>query len=110
MFIKVLLEKQYALPLRVVTRMYTYFCSFVEYESVLPVLWHQTLLSFAIHYSSSLEDIQQTGLKQLIKKQKHPLITPQILLAINGEYKEVERLKTQKSQVRHFEDNDMIVE
>lgn len=49
-FIRVLLNKKYALPRRVVGALVDHFCSFESDGRVLPVVWHQSLLVFAQRY------------------------------------------------------------
>ena len=45
-FIRVLLDKKYALPYRVVDCLVDHFLSFRKEERQLPVVWHQSLLCF----------------------------------------------------------------
>lgn len=45
-FIRVLLDKKYALPYRVVDALVDHFLSFRKEERTLPVVWHQSLLCF----------------------------------------------------------------
>lgn len=45
-FIRVLLDKKYALPYRVVDALVDHFVSFRKEERQLPVVWHQSLLTF----------------------------------------------------------------
>ncbi|KAI8539047.1 hypothetical protein RHMOL_Rhmol09G0150800 [Rhododendron molle] len=45
-FIKLLIEKKYALPYRVLDAMVAHFMKFVEDERIMPVIWHQSLLAF----------------------------------------------------------------
>lgn len=49
-FIRVLLNKKYALPRRVIGALVDHFCSFESDGRVLPVVWHQSLLVFAQRY------------------------------------------------------------
>jgi essential nuclear protein 1 len=49
-FIRVLLNKKYALPRRVVGALVDHFCAFESDDRVLPVVWHQSLLVFAQRY------------------------------------------------------------
>ena len=46
-FIRVFLEKKYALPHQVLDALVEHFVKFRTDERVLPVIWHQSLLAFA---------------------------------------------------------------
>jgi essential nuclear protein 1 len=45
-FIKLLLEKKYALPYRVLDATVAHFMRFLEDSRMMPVIWHQSLLAF----------------------------------------------------------------
>ncbi len=45
-FIRVLLDKKYALPYRVIDGLVDHFVRFRNEDRVLPVVWHQCLLCF----------------------------------------------------------------
>jgi len=45
-FIKLLLEKKYALPHRVLDATVAHFMRFLEDTRIMPVIWHQSLLAF----------------------------------------------------------------
>lgn len=45
-FIKLLIEKKYALPYRVLDAMVAHFVKFCEDSRTMPVIWHQSLLAF----------------------------------------------------------------
>jgi len=45
-FIKLLLEKKYALPYRVVDAVVAHFMRFFNETRIMPVIWHQSLLAF----------------------------------------------------------------
>lgn len=45
-FIRVLLDKKYALPYRVVDALVDHFTRFARDERQMPVVWHQALLCF----------------------------------------------------------------
>ena len=47
LFIRVLLDKKYALPYKVVDALVFHFLGFKKDTRELPVLWHQALLVFA---------------------------------------------------------------
>lgn len=80
-FIRVLIDKKMALPYQAIDALVKYFHRFVSThgkEELLPVLWHQTLLSFTQRYKSDLTEAQATLLLQLCSKHFHYLITPEI--------------------------------
>jgi hypothetical protein len=45
-FIKLFLEKKYALPYRVVDAVVAHFMRFENETRTMPVIWHQSLLAF----------------------------------------------------------------
>jgi essential nuclear protein 1 len=77
-FIRVLIDKKYALPLDVVDALVQHFLSFKGDSRTLPVLWHHSLLSFAQVYKKDITEQQKQALKALMKVKTHPLITPEI--------------------------------
>lgn len=44
----------------------------------LPVLWHQSLLTFVQRYKGDVSTEQREALLELLKHQSHPSITPEI--------------------------------
>jgi len=44
----------------------------------LPVLWHQSLLTFAQRYKDSISSEQRDALMTLLRAQRHPQITDEI--------------------------------
>lgn len=84
MFMKVLLEKKYALPYKVVDSIVFHFMRFRapktanKAEKQLPVMWHQTFLVFAQRYKNDITDDQRDALIDVLKIQNHPGITPEI--------------------------------
>jgi essential nuclear protein 1 len=77
-FIRVLVEKKFTLPYRVVDALAIHFSKFMKEERTLPVLWHQSLLAFVETYKTDLTVEQNAALKQLIKIHTHHLITDSI--------------------------------
>ncbi|KAJ3084646.1 hypothetical protein HK100_009269 [Physocladia obscura] len=86
LFIRILLDKKYALPYKVLDALVFHFLRFspstpaaarLPAES-LPVLWHQSLLVFAQRYKGELVPEQKEALLELIRVRSHPLITPEI--------------------------------
>ena len=51
-FLRVLLNKKYALPYRVIDALVHHFYKFTHDQRELPVLWHQALLVFAQRYAA----------------------------------------------------------
>ncbi|KAJ3057769.1 hypothetical protein HDU99_007139 [Rhizoclosmatium hyalinum] len=84
LFIRILLDKKYALPYKVLDALVFHFLRFGKSEHnheanvALPVLWHQSLLVFAQRYKGELVPEQKEALLELIKYRSHPLITPEI--------------------------------
>lgn len=87
-FLKVLLNKKYNFPQRVVDELVLFFFRFKNNEpNSLPVLWHQCVLVFIQRYKTSLTKQQQNAIKTVIKSQFHHQITPEIrreILAIDN--------------------------
>lgn len=74
-FIKTLLDKKYALPYRVVDSLVHHFLRFTYERRTLPVLWHQSLLTFVQRYKEDLSTEQKEAILDLIKKQSHHQIS-----------------------------------
>uniref|UniRef100_A0A7N0RCA8 Bystin n=1 Tax=Kalanchoe fedtschenkoi TaxID=63787 RepID=A0A7N0RCA8_KALFE len=97
-FIKLLFEKKYALPYRVLDASVAHFVRFIDEERVMPVIWHQSLLAFVQRYKNELTKEDKKNLNLLIQVQKHRLVTPEIAHELNnsrsrGE-KEVDSMST----------------
>ncbi|XLS75816.1 hypothetical protein HN51_032681, partial [Arachis hypogaea] len=82
-FIKILLEKKYALPYRVVDAAVAHFMRFLDDIRIMPVIWHQSLLAFVQRYKNELLKEDKDNLRILLEKQKHRLITPEIIRELN---------------------------
>lgn len=82
-FIRVLLDKKYSLPYRVIDALVDHFVGFIKEERMLPVLWHQALLVFVQRYKEDMTPNQKAQVKQLIKHQGHHTITGEILRELN---------------------------
>lgn len=78
MFISVLLNKKYSLPTRVVEALCNHFLQFRTDTRTLPVLWHQSLLTFAQRYKQHIPTQVKEQLKQLLKQHQHHMITAEI--------------------------------
>lgn len=84
-FIKLLIEKKYALPYRVLDAMVSHFLKFLEEEErVMPVIWHQSLLAFIQRYKNELTKADKENIRFLVEKQRHKLVTPEILRELDN--------------------------
>ena len=99
-FIRVLLEKKYALPYKAVDALVFHFLRFrnskltvegnvamsgtknlanrIEKDDKLPVLWHQCLLSFAQRYKNDITEDQREALLDLLLLRGHKDIGPEV--------------------------------
>lgn len=77
-FLRILLDKKYALPYRVIDAVVNHFTRFQMDSRELPVLWHQSLLTFVQRYKSDISSEQKEALLELLKKHAHQEITPEI--------------------------------
>jgi len=73
--LRIFLNKRYALPIKVINALVDYFAHFKEDPRAMPVIWHQSLLSFIQNYKSCLDDDQKKRLKPLLSKQFHKSIS-----------------------------------
>ena len=93
LFIRILLDKKYALPYKTIDALVYHFLQFADKsrgvevtrtragvvgERRMPVLWHQSLLVFAQRYKSDLTPDQKSALLDLIRVQRHAGIEPEI--------------------------------
>ena len=77
-FIRILLDKKYALPFRVIDAVVFHFLKFQQDPRVLPVLWHQSLLTFVQRYKEDISVEQKEVLLELIRVKAHHEISPEI--------------------------------
>lgn len=77
-FFRVLLDKKYSLPYKVIDAVVDHFLRFIDDDRELPVLWYQSLLTLSQRYKNSITKEQKEALKPLLKKHYHHLITPEI--------------------------------
>lgn len=77
-FIRVLLDKKYALPYKVVDALVFHFIRFKREQRQLPVLWHQSFLVFVQRYKSDLTADQKDALLDVLRVKVHAQITPEI--------------------------------
>lgn len=84
LFIRILLDKKYALPYKVVDALVFHYIRLAnsprsaDGEDKLPVLWHQSLLVFVQRYGSDLTSDQKDALLDVIKVRPHPTISQEI--------------------------------
>ena len=89
-FLRLLLDKKYALPFRVLDALVAHFLSFRNEKRLLPVLWHQSLLTMAQRYKADLAYEQKAALLELLKIQTHQ-VTAEIRRELqNSESRDVE--------------------
>ncbi|KAI9506779.1 Bystin-domain-containing protein [Coemansia spiralis] len=77
-FIRILLDKKYALPYKVVDSLVFHFMRFKQDKRQLPVLWHQSFLVFVQRYKADLTPEQKEVLLSVLKVQYHPEISEEI--------------------------------
>ena len=77
-FLRTLLDKKYALPYRVLDAVTFHFLKFQHDSRKLPVLWHQSLLTFVQRYKEDISLEQKEALLELIRVKEHQDITPEI--------------------------------
>ena len=73
-FIRVLLDKKYALPYRVVDALVDHFLSFKKEERTLPVVWHQSLLCFVQRWAALFYQIHSCGTSTINLKAPHSIL------------------------------------
>ncbi|XP_061688977.1 bystin [Syngnathoides biaculeatus] len=90
-FLRLFLDKKYALPFRVLDALVAHFLSFRSEKRALPVLWHQSLLTLAQRYKADLASEQKAALMELLKIQNHPQISAEIRRELlNSESRDIE--------------------
>nr|CAG4647865.1 EOG090X058P [Moina brachiata]SVE92983.1 EOG090X058P [Moina brachiata] len=77
-FLRILFDKKYALPYRVVDAAVAHFVRFHMDSREMPVLWHQAMLTFAQRYKSDLSSEQKEALLQLLSVHRHHSLTTEI--------------------------------
>jgi len=89
-FIKVLIGKRYALPSIALDMLLDFFVRSEEIDEEtgkvpeMPVMWHQSLLTFVQTYRYNLSDEQRNRMKSLLKVQQHHTITAEIRRELFG--------------------------
>ena len=77
-FLRTLLEKKYALPFRAIDAVVFHFLRFKSDSRALPVLWHQSLLTFVQRYKEDLSVEQKEAILELLHFKTHRDITPEV--------------------------------
>ncbi|KAH8929646.1 Bystin-domain-containing protein [Atractiella rhizophila] len=77
-FLRVLLDKKYALPYQVIDALVLHFAHSATAESTLPVLWHQAFLVFVQRYKQDLTAEQRERILDVLRQQNHPIISQEI--------------------------------
>jgi len=77
-FLRILFDKKYALPYRVIDAVVFHFLRFEHDHRELPVLWHQSFLTFVQRYKTDISSEQKKALLKLLRTKSHPTITPDI--------------------------------
>lgn len=77
-FLRLLIDKKYTLPYRVIDAVVHHFLKFEREQRELPVLWHQCLLSFCQRYKGDISSEQREALLALLRAQPHHTITLEI--------------------------------
>ena len=82
-FLRVLLDKKYALPFRVVDALVDHFLRFRKESRQLPVVWHQSLLCFVQRYKQEIRAEDKLLLRKLVEAQHHYQIGPEVKRELN---------------------------
>jgi len=77
-FLRQFFDKKYALPFRVIDAVVYHFLRFLSDQRCLPVLWHQSLLTFVQRYKEDISSEQKDALMELCRVHVHTQITPEV--------------------------------
>lgn len=93
-FIRILIEKKYALPYQIIDNCVFYFMKFrlitdtsmmdeaeerdAKKQPLLPVVWHKAFLAFAQRYKNDITDDQRDFLLETVRQRNHKDISPEI--------------------------------
>ncbi|KAF5178780.1 Bystin [Thalictrum thalictroides] len=83
-FIKLLVDKKYCLAYRVLDGLIAHFMRFLDDTRVMPVIWHQSLLSFVQRYKHELTKEDKDNLERLVHVHRHHLVTLEIQRELNN--------------------------
>jgi len=77
-FLRVLLDKKYALPYRVVDSVVFHFLNFRNDKRTMHVLWHQAMLTFVQRYKQDISSEQKQAMLEICKIHQHHTITEEV--------------------------------
>ncbi|KAG8451055.1 hypothetical protein GDO86_003369 [Hymenochirus boettgeri] len=77
-FLRLLVDKKYALPFRVLDALVFHFLAFRSDRRTLPVLWHQCLLTLCQRYKEDMSSEQKEALLELLRIHSHLHISNEI--------------------------------
>lgn len=86
-FIRILIEKKYALPYQTIDDLVFYFMRFRDAAQApevaqnapqLPLVWHKAFLAFAQRYKNDITDDQRDFLLETVRQRFHPGMGPEI--------------------------------
>jgi len=77
-FLRILFDKKYALPYRVIDACVFHFLNFRSEKRVLPVLWHQAFLTFVQRYKQDISSEQKEALFEIMRIHYHHKVTEEI--------------------------------
>ena len=83
-FLRVLLDKRYALPYRVVDSVLAHFMAFLDDERDMPLVWHQALLVFVQRYKNEILAEDKEALRHLMRAHTHHLVSDEIRRELNN--------------------------
>lgn len=109
-FIRVLINKKYNLPIQVIDAIAEHFLRFMSETRALPVLWHQSLLAFAQRYKQSITAEHKKQLKQLLKQHTHHDITPEIRRELFSSKSRGEEIVTETAEKEKTEETAVMDE
>ncbi|XP_056413768.1 bystin [Hyla sarda] len=90
-FLRLLIDKKYALPFRVLDALVFHFLVFRTDHRELPVLWHQSLLALCQRYKEDMSSEQKESLLELLRVHNHPQISNEIRRElVNSKSRDVE--------------------
>merc|ERR1719481_260816 len=77
-FLRILCDKKYALPYRVVDAVVFHFLGFRSDKREMPVLWHQAFLTFIQRYKQDISSEQKEALQEILTIHRHHKISDEI--------------------------------
>jgi len=90
-FLRTLIGKKYALPYQCIDEISAYFAYFENDKRKMPVLWHQSFLTYVENYSKDIPSEQRAKLLELCRKHSHHQITPEIRTILqNAQSRDIE--------------------